>query len=112
MTSSGIDFTELAEVPAGLINVEGCLKANERVLLTSQARRHFAERLDGDIVLGHRVASIEEDTGAIRVDGERFDFVIDATWGHYRRPAIDFITVSTVLLHGEVLELVPGGHHG
>jgi hypothetical protein len=38
MTSSGIDFSELPETPPGLANIEGCLKATERVLLTGRAR--------------------------------------------------------------------------
>jgi hypothetical protein len=107
MTSSGIDFTELAELPAGLVNVEGCLKAGERVLLTSRARRYFAERLGDDILLGHRVTSVEDDDRAVRVNGERFDFVIDATWGHYRKPPIDLYYEPTMLLYYEAREQFP-----
>jgi NAD(P)-binding Rossmann-like domain len=101
MTSSGIDFTELTEIPAGLVNLEGCLKAGERVLLTSQARRYFAERLGDDVILGHRVTSIEDDGGAVRLDGACFDFVIDATWGHRRKPPIDLFYEPTMLLYYE-----------
>lgn len=101
MTASGIDFTEMADIPSELVNVEGCLKVSERVLLTSQARRYFIDRLADSVNLGYRVQSIREDQGIVWVDGERFDFVIDATWGHYRRPPIDLFYEPTMLLYYE-----------
>lgn len=101
MTSSGIDFTELSDTPAGLANIEGCLKASERVLLTGRARQYFASRLEGDVVLGQRIDTVEEDGSAVRVNGKRFDFVVDATWGHFRRPPIDLFYEPTLLLYYE-----------
>lgn len=107
MTSSGIDFTELSDMPSGLINIEGCLKASERVLLTSQARQFFADRLGDSVVLGHRVTSIQDERNSVRVDGTRYDFVIDATWGHYCRPPINLYYEPTILLYYEASEPFP-----
>ena len=101
MTASGIEFTELAGVPDELDRIEGCLRTNERVLLTSQARRHFATRLDNHLVLDHAVTSVENGADHVRVDGERFDFVVDATWGHHHRPPIDLYYEPTLLLYYE-----------
>jgi glycine/D-amino acid oxidase-like deaminating enzyme len=101
MTSSGIDFSELPETPPGLANIEGCLKATERVLLTGRARSYFADRLGADVVLGQRVEAIQEHGNAVRIDGKRFDFAIDATWGHYRKPPIDLYYEPTLLLYYE-----------
>jgi len=101
MTSSGIEFTELYEHPAVLANLEGCLRAPERVLLIDRARRYFTDRLGGNLVLGHRVTSIAETEGAVHVDGQRFDFVIDATWGHLTKPPIELFYEPTLLLYYE-----------
>ena len=101
MTSSGIEFTELYDHPPMLANLEGCLLAPERVLLIDRARRYFAERLSGSLVLGHRIESIQETADAVHIDGQRFDFMIDATWGHFTKPPIDLFYEPTLLLYYE-----------
>lgn len=101
MTSSGVDFTELTDVPPGLIKMDGYLKVAERVLLTGEARRYFANRLGDDVVLDHRIASIRDDGSHVWVDGKRFDFAVDATWGHHRKPPIDMHYEPTILLYYE-----------
>ncbi len=101
MTSSGIDFRELSAPPDMLANIEGCLQTPERVLLLDKARRYFAERLGPFLVLDHRVESVEERGNAIHVDGRRFDFVIDASWGHFSRPPIELFYEPTMLLYYE-----------
>jgi hypothetical protein len=107
MTASGIEFTELAGVPDELDQVEGCLRTNERVLLTSQARQHFTERLDGHVVLDHAVTHIDNRADHVRVDGVRYDFVVDATWGHQHRPPIDLYYEPTLLLYYEARHAHP-----
>lgn len=107
MTSSGIDFTELSETPAMLTNVEGCLRTPERVLLLDVARRHFIERLDPFLELNYHVESVEDRGEAVYVDGRRFDFVIDATWGHLSKPPIDLFYEPTMLLYYEANEAFP-----
>ncbi len=107
MTSSGIDFTELPEIPEGLANIEGCLRATERVLLSGRARQYFASRLGADVILGQRIDAIEDEGNTVRVAGQRFDFVVDATWGHYRRPPIDLYYEPTLLLYYEARTAFP-----
>jgi len=101
MTSSGIEFAELHDHPAMLANVEGCLLAPERVLLIDRARRYFTDRLGSNLILGHRVSAITETKDAVHVDGQRYDFVIDATWGHFSKPPIDLFYEPTLLLYYE-----------
>ena len=101
MTSSGIEFTETTSVPDVLANIEGCLQASERVLLLDKARRYFTERLGPFLITGHRVESIEERGDGVYVDGRRFDFVIDASWGHFTKPPIDLFYEPTMLLYYE-----------
>lgn len=101
MTSSGIEFSEMAAPPPELVNVEGCLRTPERVLLLAKARSYFRERLDGVLELGHTVGRIEPRGEQVYVDGSSFDFVIDATWGHLTRPPIDLFYEPTLLLYYE-----------
>ena len=107
MTSSGIEFSELAATPSMLANVEGCLQVPERVLLLDRARRFFDERLGPFVVLDHRVEFIEERQDGVRVDGRRFDFVIDATWGHFGRPPIELYYEPTLLGYYEAATEFP-----
>lgn len=107
MTSSGIEFTELPAPPPFLANVEGCLQTAERVVLLDKARRYFADRLGGSVVLNHRVGSVEESGDAVHVDGDRFDFLVDATWGHLSRPPIDLYYEPTILLYYEAATPFP-----
>ena len=100
MTSSGIEFTE-TPAPPFLTNVEGCLHTSERVVMLDKARRYFADRLGPFVVLDHRVESVEQRGDAVYVDGRRFDFLVDATWGHLRRPPIDLYFEPTILLYYE-----------
>jgi hypothetical protein len=101
MTSSGIEFVELTSTPPILANVEGCLAVPERVLLLDRARRFFSERLGPFFVPEHRVESVVNGNDFDQVDGRRFDFVIDATWGHFGKPPIDLYYEPTILLYYE-----------
>jgi hypothetical protein len=107
MTASGIEFTELATLPDWLANIEGCIQTAERVLLLDKARRYFTERLSPFLVSGHRVESIEERGQSVYVDGRRFDFVVDASWGHFTRPPIDLFYEPTMLLYYEANTAFP-----
>jgi hypothetical protein len=107
MTSSGIDFTELTDIPAGLANVEGCLRSSERVLLSGRARQYFTNRLSEHLVLGQRIEAIEQAASHVRVAGQRFDFAIDATWGHHHRPPMDLYYEPTLLLYYEACAAFP-----
>jgi hypothetical protein len=82
MTSSGIEYTEIQPSDYGLKNCDGALLTKERVLLTERARSYFARRLDGCLRMGEDVVSINETENGVQINGETFDYVIDATWGH------------------------------
>ncbi|MCH8179346.1 MAG: FAD-binding oxidoreductase [Proteobacteria bacterium] len=84
MLSSGIN---LDKVPLNSIDwlnrsaFEGAIRCDERVVLTSSARAHFESRLDGLVRLHHRVTDLQVRDDKVRIDGEHFDYMIDATWG-------------------------------
>ncbi len=107
MTSSGIDFSELPEVPSELANIEGCLKASERVLLTSRARQYFADRLGADALLGQRIDAIQEHGNAIRVDAASDSISPLMLPSYYRKPPIDLYYEPTLLLYYEANAAFP-----
>ena len=82
MTSSGIEYSEVRPSDFGITNCDGAILTSERVLLTERARGFFSRRLEGCLRLGEEVLSIEEADKTIRVNGEPFDYAVDATWGH------------------------------
>lgn len=107
MTSSGIDFSEPAQASVELRNIEGLLLTSERVLHPTRARLHFQRRLGDALVLGHQVKSVVQQDHAVFLDGEAYDYVIDASWGHFRPLPTPLIYEPTLLLYYEAREAFP-----
>jgi len=107
MASSGIDFVELRNIPEVLTNVDGAILTPERVVMISRARAFFMERLSDIVTFGRRVEHVTDLGHAIEVDGEPFDFAIDATWGHLAPLSIECSYEPTVLLYYETRESFP-----
>ena len=101
MTSSGIDFVETENCSVDLRNVEGMLRTRERILLIEEARQYFKRRLDRHLHLGCRIEAVEETDTGVTVNGDRYDLLIDATWGHFSHPRIDVFYEPTLLLYYE-----------
>ncbi len=81
MTSSGIEFSEVKPELYGLDACSGVLLTDERVLRSDKARELFNLRLQGNLRMGEQVTSVEESNHKIYLNGEAFDYVVDATWG-------------------------------
>ncbi|GAB2502967.1 hypothetical protein GCM10008940_00660 [Microbulbifer agarilyticus] len=100
MIASGIDFEELKEWKEIVPEAEGVVNVQERVILTSKAREHFEARLAHCLRLDTRVTDFKVQDESVVVNGEEFDYIIDATWGHLdpkRRK--DCFYESTLLLY-------------
>jgi hypothetical protein len=107
MTSSGIDYLEAARCSVPLQGIDGLLLTKERVLLLERARAYFKSRLGSDLVLDHRVEGIEEDATGVVVNGLRFDFLVDATWGHHFGIPSAVFYEPTMLLYYEAQQAFP-----
>ena len=107
MTASGIDFTETTNASIRLSNSAGILQTGERVLLLERARAYFTRRLGSSLVLNHNVTQIETTKKGVVVDGQAFDILIDATWGHNIRPPSELFYEPTILLYYESREQFP-----
>ncbi|APH59853.1 FAD-dependent oxidoreductase [Granulibacter bethesdensis] len=107
MTSTGIDFREETKASIPIHKISGMMQTKERVLLIEQARRYFKEALGDSLVLDHKVASVEDDVDCIRVDGESFDLLIDASWGRYMGLPMPFFYEPTMLLYYETNQAFP-----
>lgn len=102
MASSGIDSVETGDTGGLLEEIEGALLTRERIVLLEQARLFFEERLAGRLRLGEEVHALDSlDGGGAAINGERFDYAIDATWGQLRRPPIEMFFEPTILLYYE-----------
>ena len=101
MTSSGIDYREVRDVSIQLNNIDGILLVNERTLLLERSRRYFKERLGDSLRLGEKVTQVEEQADGIYVNGQRFDLLVDATWGHRAGLPMHFFYEPTILLYYE-----------
>lgn len=102
MTASGIPFKEPEAQDEPLLQgVEGILLAPERVLYLERARTYFGNRLRNVLRLNEAVDRIVERDDNVSVNGETFEYVIDATWGHLRPPPVEVFYEPTLLLYYE-----------
>lgn len=107
MAASGIDYIEMPEPPAILTDVEGCLLTRERVIMLDRARRMFRSRLAGSLELGTEARVTAQGDRYAEINGERFDYVIDATWGQLKSLPIEVYYEPTLLLYYEASERLP-----
>lgn len=101
MTSSGIEFSEVSAEQYGLANCAGALLTHERKLLTNRAREYFRRRLDGCLRTGTPVQDMQQNDAGIILNGERFDYAIDATWGGMGDLELPVFYEPTLLLYYE-----------
>lgn len=99
MTSSGIEFREVDPSAYALARCSGVLLTDERVLMTNKARTTFSQRLDGCLRLGEEVTDMVERGNQILLNGESFDYVVDATWGGFSEIDIPVFYEPTLLLY-------------
>lgn len=103
MASSGLEFSELdrSQIPVNLTNVAGVLSTDERVIDERLARSFFEFELNAHLCLGQRVdrTEIEEFSDHIMVQGEQFDYLVDATWSKLYKPDMPILYEPTLLLY-------------
>jgi hypothetical protein len=107
MVSSGLTFSEVSAKPDYLTETEGVIRTHERVILLDRARRYFTDRLGSALHFGVPVDAIQELGDELMVNGKRYDYVIDATWGHFGRLPIPVIYEPTLLLYYEGAPQLP-----
>jgi len=99
MTATGLNFREEEVGAGGLVGMDGAMCVDERGLLTTRARDYFTAVLGANLRLGCRVSQIDAEETHVEVDGERFDFLVDTTWGHMTRLPVKHIFEPTLLLY-------------
>lgn len=107
MVSSGIDFREVAPRSDLLVDIEGMMLTTERVLLIDRARSYFSKRLEGVLHLNTPVDQVVNVDNGVVVNGKRYDYAIDATWGHHGGVPIPVYYEPTLLLYYEAKDRVP-----
>jgi len=101
MASSGIDFAEYNDNAEWLHDIDGAVLTAERVLMISRARHFFSKRLENVLRLGEEVTCISYNGRNASVNGECFDYIIDASWGKFSKGAADTFFEPTLLLYYE-----------
>lgn len=99
MTSSGIEFYEVKPSQFELTNCSGVLLTDERVMRTDKARDLFKLRLDGNLNLDQKITSVEEKGDKVYLNGEEFDYIVDATWGSVSKIDHPVFFEPTILLY-------------
>lgn len=104
MASSGVEFDEVDRTKPEVQNlrrIAGLIKTDERVVETSRSALFFADNLSSVLQLNTPVSldDIAVHDDSVDVFGERFDYLIDATWGKLTKPDIDVFYEPTLLLY-------------
>lgn len=101
MTSTGLHFEEAPVGRLGLRGIAGALRTTERVLNLTRARSYFEKSLSPVLRLGEEATSIRAHETGVVLNGRRFDFMIDASWGHLAGVEIESFYEPTLLLYYE-----------
>jgi len=107
MTSSGIEFKEIDPASTPLMHISGAILTEERVLLIERAREYFTNTLGSALNLNATVDRVEQAPGHVSLCDSRFDYVIDATWGHMLEVPAKVYYEPTLLLYYETAENCP-----
>lgn len=101
MTATGIRYHTAEKCGIELENIDGMMRADERVLLLAKSRSYFSHHLRFVTNLGAKIESVEETDRYVTVNGERFDYLVDATWGHFSKVETPTYYEPTLLLYFE-----------
>lgn len=105
MASSGIEFEEksLDSLPVDIRGVSGVINTRERLIKVCDAKNHFLASLGDALVTGHPVGreDVEVRGDCVAVMGERFDYLIDATWSKLFPYSAELFYEPTLLLYYE-----------
>lgn len=101
MTSSGIAFSQVEPDNFDIRMCDGALQTDERVLLTRKAKDFFKAKLGSALALNENVSSIVNCEQYCYVNGKKFDYFIDATWGGLSDYSKSVFYEPTLLLYYE-----------
>ena len=102
MSAAGIEFREggAADLKRWeYSHIDGLMFCDERVIRTTRARQYFRRRLGNALQLETPVEIVDQTVHGVQVNGRKFDFMIDTTWGHLSRPTIPCYWEPTVLFY-------------
>lgn len=104
IASSGIEFEELdmsRQEAEGLTRISGLVKTDERIVSTAKAGAFFTRYLEPVLRFNTTLTQddIRQRDDGVEIQGERFDYLIDATWGKLTKPAIEVHYEPTLLLY-------------
>lgn len=103
MAGSGIEFEDLSleHIPFEVTNIVGAIKTKERLIKVDESREFFADLLRDEIRFGYALTqddiSISDDN--VTIEGQKFDYVIDATWSKLFPLSSDIFYEPTLLLY-------------
>lgn len=110
MDASHISFDEVDPTKLGLTNVSGAMIGGDMGLFVDTPRVWFQKQLEAELCLNTFVKEIttDEDGQHATINGEKFDWAINATYGHLAGLQEEVFYEPCVSL---VYELQPGSSH-
>ena len=101
MTATGIPYHTIQDCKVDLKDIDGMMRTEERVILIDKARHYFTAHLQQILSLSVKIDTVQQMDRSVIVNGERFDYVVDATWGHFSSPPVEAYFEPTLLLYFE-----------
>ncbi len=107
MTATGIPYTPIERCSIELADIEGMMKVDERIVLIEKSRQHFKNQLGDALRTGTVINQISNHEKFVDINGDRYDYLIDCTWGHLSPLPYNVFYEPTILLYFEAAAGLP-----
>ncbi|MDA7592287.1 NAD(P)/FAD-dependent oxidoreductase [Rhodobacteraceae bacterium] len=97
MKNSNVWMEEVS-VPDYIKGVTGAINTREKVILTEHAKAYFEKKLTGIIRYEASIEDIKIALDSVVIMDEQFDYLIDCTWGRWRKADEVLFEASLLLL--------------
>lgn len=98
MVSAGLQFEQVDPKKFGIKNCTFGFKTKEKVINWQIAKDYFNQRLNNQLKLSTKIENFEEREDSIILDNDRFDFLIDCSWGQLNSLKKDVYFEPCILL--------------
>lgn len=102
MVSAGLYFDQVDPKEFGIENCKFGFKTREKVINWDEAKVYFKKQLHNELQLSTKIEHIQDQHDAIIVNNEKFDFLIDCSWGQLNLQKSDIFFEPCILLRYDV----------
>lgn len=97
MVSAGLFFDQIKPQDYGINGCSFGFKTKEKIINWRKAKQYFEQDLHSIITYSEKVTSITQNDTSVFVNGKKFDYMIDCTWGQLGKSKETFFEPCIIL---------------